>query len=81
VSPAEAAAEPADRYRGILARILSGLLVLLAPSASRAVITCMSADGQDQTIRLRDPAQTLNSSGWSRRASEIVLWRRLAWRS
>jgi ethanolamine ammonia-lyase large subunit len=75
------AAEPADRYRGILARILSGLLVLLAPSASRAVITCMSADGPDQIIRLRDPAQTLNSSGWSRRASEIVLWRRLAWRS
>jgi hypothetical protein len=26
VSPAEAAAEPADRYRDILARILSGLL-------------------------------------------------------
>jgi len=25
-SPAEAAAEPADRYRDILARILSGLL-------------------------------------------------------
>jgi hypothetical protein len=29
-SPAEAA-EPADRYRDVLARILSGLLVLLAP--------------------------------------------------
>ncbi len=29
VSPAEAAAEPADRYRDILARILSGLLVLV----------------------------------------------------
>ena len=28
VSPAEAAAEPADRYRDILARILTGLLVL-----------------------------------------------------
>jgi hypothetical protein len=28
---AEAVAEPADRYRDILARILSGLLVLLAP--------------------------------------------------
>jgi hypothetical protein len=26
VSPAKAAAEPADRYRDILARILSGLL-------------------------------------------------------
>src|SRR5712664_20007 len=31
--------------------------------------------GQDQTIRLRDPAQTLNSSGWSRRASDSAISR------
>src|ERR1700680_4059798 len=29
--------------------------------------------GQDQAIRLRDPAQTLNSSGWSRRASDSAI--------
>src|SRR6185437_15527928 len=32
VSPAEAAAEPADRYRDIIARILSGLLVRKSPA-------------------------------------------------
>ena len=31
--------------------------------------------GQDQTFRLRGPAQTLNSSGWSRRASDSAISR------
>src|SRR5271169_4529833 len=31
--------------------------------------------GQDQTFRLRGQAQTLNSSGWSRRASDSAISR------
>jgi AcrR family transcriptional regulator len=65
MSPSGAAAEPADHYRDILARILSGLLYF-SPDGLRSAAPDLPP---------RYPAQTLNSSGWSRRTSDSAISR------